>query len=93
VSHANGEHSPRCTHCGRPVGPTAHTRDGWRVDHYVMHSGEVEPAVYRRDEFGPPIEYLRLVSYQLVITCSECYARPEIRRTLLFPEEGKKRGC
>lgn len=77
-----------CSHCGRAVGPTVHTRDGWRVDHYLLHTGEVEPAVFRRDEFGPPIDYLRLTSYRLVVTCAECHARADIRAQLLFPEEG-----
>lgn len=79
--------SPRCTHCHRPVRPTVHTREGWKVDHYLLWTGAVEPAVYRRDEGGPAIEYLRLVSIDLVVTCADCHARPEVRASLLFPEE------
>ena len=86
VTHPQ-EQAPRCAHCGRPVGPTLHTRDSWRVDCYLLHTGEVEPAHYRRDEESGPIEYLRLVRPELVVTCADCYALPEVRAARLFPEE------
>ena len=77
----------RCTHCGRPVQPTTHTRESWRVDCYLQQTGEVEPAVYRRLEEGTGIEYLRLVRPELVVTCADCYRRPDVRTARLFPEE------
>lgn len=64
-----------------------HRREVWHVDHYLQHTGEVEPAVFRRDEEGNPIEYQRLVRPALVVTCAECYRRPEVRAARLFPEE------
>lgn len=67
--------------------PTLHTRDGWKVDSYLLQTGDVEPAVYRRSEDGPAIDYLRLVRPRTVITCVECHTRPEIRDGLLFAHE------
>ena len=77
----------RCSHCGRPVRATTHTRESWRVDFYLLHAGDVEPAVFRRDEEGIAIPYLRLVHPQLSVTCAGCYGREEIRASRLFPEE------
>ena len=77
----------RCSHCGRPVRPTLHTRDHWSVDHYLLWTGPVEPAVFRRDDDGSAIEYLRLVRPELVVTCADCVARPEVRDRLRFPAE------
>lgn len=87
MSHLHADAALRCSHCGRAVRPTTHTRESWRVDHYLLHTGEVEPAVYRRDEEGHAIEYLRLVRPELVVTCADCYAEPAVRAARAFPEE------
>jgi hypothetical protein len=72
------------------VRPTVHTREGWRVDHYRLWTGPVEPAVYRRDEEGLGLEYLRLLRPELVVTCTECARRPEVLAQLRFPEEEER---
>jgi hypothetical protein len=64
-----------------------HTREGWRVQRYLLHTGDVEPAVYRRNDEGMAIEYMRLLRADLVVTCAECYRRGDVRDQRLFPEE------
>jgi hypothetical protein len=80
----------RCTHCGREVGETVHTRSSYRVDYYALHTGEVEPMTLTRTaDTTPLVTFLKLLRANEVVTCSECYRRPQIRqeRELLFRPE------
>lgn len=79
-----------CTHCGREVGETMHTRASYRVDYYSLHTGDVEPAtVARRDDPTESMTVLRLIRPVDVFTCAECYRKPSIRdeRELTFRPE------
>jgi hypothetical protein len=80
----------RCTHCGREVTETIHTRSSYRVDYYALHTGEVEPmTLSRTDDTAPLVTFLKLLRPSEVVTCSECYRQPQIReeRELLFRPE------
>jgi hypothetical protein len=83
-------HVLRCSHCGREVAGTVHTRSAYRVDYYALHTGEVEPVtLQRQDESMPLVTVLRLVRPLEVVTCVDCYAAPAIRaaRERLFRPE------
>lgn len=56
-----------------------HTRTGYRVDYYELHTGSVEEATYRRGEDGPVQVYQRLLVPELVITCADCYRQPAVQ--------------
>jgi hypothetical protein len=73
-------HALRCSHCGREVDETWHTRSDYRVDYYVLHTGDSEFAAVRRtaDE-GDAEVYERLVSATDVVTCRQCYRLPVVR--------------
>ncbi len=75
-------HGPalRCDHCGRPVHETIHTRTGYRVDYYSLHTGPVELARISTDN-GEPVEFQRLLSRVEVVTCAECYLDEAVQRT------------
>jgi hypothetical protein len=80
-----------CTHCGRRVTPTRHTRTGYRVDYYSVHTGEVEPtAIHRSDD--TTITVYRLLTAVDVITCVECYRRADVQaeRNRLFRPEATR---
>ncbi len=82
--------SLRCTHCGRDVAETVHTRSSYRVDYYALHTGEVEPmTLVRSDDTAPLVTFLKLLTVSEVVTCSDCYRQPRIRqeRELLFRPE------
>jgi len=74
---AHGEPT-RCSHCGRPVAETVHTRTSYRVDYYELNTGPVEPATLRHGEDGPVQTYQRLLAHQRVVTCSSCYRDPAV---------------
>jgi hypothetical protein len=69
----------RCTHCGRVVRETIHTRSQYRVGYYELHTGPVEESTFRRREDGPLQVYQRLLALELVITCADCYREPAIQ--------------
>src|SRR5512139_2814646 len=64
----------RCTHCGREVAETVHTRSSYQVDYYLLHTGEVQPTtVARPDDPAGSITVLKLLRVNTVITCADCY--------------------
>ncbi|HJQ84738.1 MAG TPA: hypothetical protein VKA21_11705 [Candidatus Binatia bacterium] len=69
----------RCTRCGAAVVGTCHTRMGYTVGHYVLHTGTTEDATVRRRDDEAPITYRRLVEPVEVVTCPTCFARPDVR--------------
>jgi hypothetical protein len=90
VSGVDGSRTPlRCTHCGREVAETVHTRSSYRVDYYALHTGDVEPVVIRVDQSAPPVTILRLLRAENLLTCVDCYRRPKVQaeRELLFRPE------
>jgi len=90
MSSAAPDHGAhRCRHCGREVSETVHSRSWYRVDYYTIHGGETEPIVVARDDGVPATMIQRLVHPAEMVTCSDCYGRPEVRRereTLFRPE-------
>ena len=77
-----------CAHCGRAVAETRHTRSSYRVDYYSLHTGDVEPvALQHGDE--PPVTVFKLLTAHDVVTCVECYRKPQVRarRERLFRPE------
>jgi len=87
----------RCTHCGREVAETLHTRSSYHVDYYLLHTGEVQPTtVARPDDPAGVITILKLSRVNIVVTCADCYQQPSVRqeRELLFrPEQAPAMGA
>lgn len=73
----------QCYHCGREIFGTVHGPKSYKVDHYLLHTGHG-----RWEYFVNPkqdalrIRYLKLTQPIDILTCVECYARPEIRQLL-----------
>jgi len=89
VTFLPADHGPlRCTHCGRPVSATVHTRTAFRVDYYALHTGTVEPVTVQRPN-ETTLTVFRIVEPLEVVTCVDCYQRPEVRaeRERLFRPE------
>ena len=70
----------RCTLCGSAVEATRHTRAGYAVGHYVLHTGDTVETTVRRGEDEAPITYRRLVLPAEVVSCPTCYAAAGTRR-------------
>ena len=80
----------RCTRCGAAVVGTRHTRVGYVVGHYVLHTGATEEATLRRRDDEAPIVYRRLVDAVEFVSCPSCFGSPEVRRLWLsFGEQEK----
>ena len=80
----------RCTHCGREVTETMHTRASYRVDYYALHTGDVEPMTLApTDDSRPLLTVFKLLRASDVLTCVDCYRQPQVRqqRELLFRPE------
>jgi len=80
---APGESGLRCTRCGAAVEGTRHTRTGYTVGHYVLHTGRTGEATLRRRDDEAAVTYRRLLDATLVVSCSACFVCPEIRRLWL----------
>jgi hypothetical protein len=73
----------QCSHCGREVFGTVHTQKTFKVDFYLLHTGETEWEFFvSRKPDVPPLRYRKLIRPIDVLTCVQCYARPEIRQIL-----------
>ena len=70
----------RCSRCGAAVGGTLHTRGGYTVGHYILHTGRTEEATLRRGTDEVPLVYRRLVEPVVFVACPECYAAAEVQR-------------
>ncbi len=58
-----------------------HGRLSYRVDGFVLHTGETEEATVRRaDSDEVALVYRRLVRPVVLLTCCDCYADPVRRR-------------
>src|SRR5215470_15977615 len=71
------------THCGRDVRETVHWQKRYRVDYYLLHTGETEWTFFTNPkEDALSFRYLKLTQPIDIITCVQCYAYPEIRQKL-----------
>ena len=73
----------RCTRCGAAVEGTRHTRTGYTVGHYMLHTGRTGEATVRRRDDEAPIIYRRLLEPVQVVSCPACFGRPDVRRLWL----------
>lgn len=92
ASGADAHTERRCTHCGRLVGETRHSRAAYRVDYYSLHTGEVEPVTLLADDEALPMTFQKLVTALDVFTCVDCYSLPTIQRErerLFRPERSR----
>jgi hypothetical protein len=88
-SAAAGRAVLACTHCGRPVCETQHTRTGYRVDYYSMHCGPVEAVTLAADDERPALTFQKLLSAMEIVTCADCYRDPSVqaeRNRQFWPE-------
>ncbi len=77
-----------CDRCGAEVGRTQHTRAGYAVGYYLLHTGRTEEATVRRGE-DETRTYRRVVVAFDVVACPGCLATPELQqRWRAFGEEG-----
>ncbi len=73
----------RCYHCGREVRGTVHMQKSYWVDYYRLHSGHSDRDVLvNPNTDAPPVRYLRLTHPTDILTCIDCYDRPENRRLM-----------
>ena len=73
----------QCFHCGREVRGTTHTQKGYRVDYYLLHTGRTEWALLKNPEEDMPLRhYLKLTQPVDIISCTDCYAKTEIKKWL-----------
>ena len=73
----------QCFHCGREVKETIHTRRGYKVDYYLLHTGNTEWAFFKNPkDNAPTLRYLKLTQPTDIFTCVQCHALPAIRKQL-----------
>ena len=92
----SGKPALRCSHSGREVAETVHTRSAYRVDYYALHTGDVEPVTLRADELSPLVTVFKLVRAHNICTCADCYRRPLVqgeRERLFRPERDQVDGA
>jgi hypothetical protein len=70
----------RCDHCGRSVNETQHSRTGYTVDYYSLHTGPVETCSLVTDDGERRLTFQRLMRAEEVVTCVDCYRRADVQR-------------
>jgi hypothetical protein len=70
----------RCTRCGAAVEGTCHTRTGYAVGYYLLHTGPTGEATIRRGDDESALTYLRLLDVVEIVSCPRCFAEPEVQR-------------
>jgi hypothetical protein len=65
------------------VHETTHTQKSYRVDYYLLHTGNSEWSFFiNPKQDAPPLRYLRLIQPVNIITCVQCYEQPYIRQKI-----------
>lgn len=77
---AEAEAELRCARCGCRVRGTRHTRNGYTVGYFMLHTGSGVATVHKRAEDDPGFAYERLVDQVDVVSCPRCFGLPEVRR-------------
>lgn len=73
----------RCSHCGREVMPTIHTKDGYTVDYYSLITGNLVPVMLDETETGEEtFQYYKIEQMIELITCVSCWKDPEIKKRI-----------
>ena len=73
----------QCYHCGTEVFGTVHTQKSYKVDYYLLHTGHAQWEYFLNSKQDAlPVRYLKVTQPIDVLTCVQCYARPEIRQLL-----------
>ena len=73
----------QCFHCGREVHETRHWQKSYKIDYYRTHTGTGQWDYFESSkENTPPIRYLKLTDPVNILTCVQCYQRPEIKQKL-----------
>lgn len=83
----------KCSHCGREVMPTIHTKDGYEVDYYALVTGNLVPVLVDENETGEGVfQYFKIEQTVEIITCISCWRNPEIKKKIAsqFGECGLK---
>jgi hypothetical protein len=81
----------QCFHCGREVRETTHTQKRYNVDYFRLHTGSTEWAFFiNPKEDALPLRYLRLIQPIDILTCIQCYARPDVRQRLDDDVNGRR---
>lgn len=70
-----------CNYCGRAVRETIHRRSGYSVGYYLMRTGPTaEVSLRGNDEEDEVVTFLKLVSFEEVVSCADCYAKPGVKK-------------
>ena len=73
----------QCFHCGREVRETTHRQKSYKVDYYLLHTGNTEWAFFTKpNQDALSLRYLKLTQPIDIFTCVQCYATPDIRQRL-----------
>ncbi len=80
ISVESGAAALRCSRCAATVDGTRHTRNGYTVGYYLLHTGRTVEATVRRRDDETPLTYRRLIEAVEVVSCPLCFARPDVRR-------------
>lgn len=75
-----------CSFCGKPLPPTIHRKDGdppYRVGYYRLLTGKLHHRIMKnpRNE-AETIEFYYLSDPIWVLTCSQCFKKPEVASNL-----------
>lgn len=69
-----------CFYCGREVYSTRHTRSGFRVDYYLLHTGKIQSAFFHTINDDIPTKQTDvLVDAYDIITCVDCMKHPKFK--------------
>ncbi len=75
-----------CTHCGREVNPTIHSKnysEGFKVDYYSLVTGDIQPKIISNpSDESEKIEYFKLENLRTITTCIDCFKRSDIQAEL-----------
>ena len=78
----------RCNRCGAAVEGTSHTRTGYTVGYYLLHTGRTVETSIRHGDDEALRTYRRLLEAVDVVSCPACFGRQDVRRLwLAFGDE------
>jgi len=71
----------QCFKCKRHLDPTTHTRNGYKVEAYLLHTGRAAPVVMV-EEGDEERKFVKIEDPRIVTICDKCIKKVDVKEAI-----------
>jgi len=71
----------QCSKCKRHLEPTMHTRSGYKVEAYMLHTGSAVPVIML-EESDEEKKFMKIEDPRIVTICDKCIKKAEVKKAI-----------